>query len=176
MEEIKIKKIGLAQMEQLQIVSRQTFLETFTEGNTEENLQLYLEEGFTANKLTSELADPGSEFYFAMSGNKVAGYLKINAGQAQTEIRDRDALEIERIYILKAFQGQKVGQILFDTAINIAKQAGAGYVWLGVWEANLRAINFYKKNGFVQFDKHVFKLGTDEQTDIMMKKTLVDDV
>ena len=28
---------------------------------------------------------------------------------------------------------------------------------------------FFFKNGFVEFDKHIFKLGNDEQTDIMMK-------
>jgi len=45
-------------------------------------------------------------------------------------------------------------------------------VWLGVWEENPRAIKFYKKNGFVEFDKHTFVLGEDEQTDILMKKIL----
>jgi ribosomal protein S18 acetylase RimI-like enzyme len=46
------------------------------------------------------------------------------------------------------------------------------YVWLGVWEQNHRALQFYKKNGFVPFDTHIFKLGNDEQTDIMMKLEL----
>ena len=41
-----------------------------------------------------------------------------------------------------------------------------------VWEENLRAIRFYEKNGFKTFDKHVFRLGSDEQTDIMMKLEL----
>lgn len=41
-----------------------------------------------------------------------------------------------------------------------------------VGKENSRAINFYKKNGFVEFDKHIFRLGNDEQTDIMMKLRL----
>jgi len=118
------------------------------------------------------LTNPNSEFYFALFDNKVIGYLKINFGQAQTELKDKKALEIERIYVLKKFHGKKVGQILYDTAFKIAKQTGANYLWLGVWEKNPRAINFYKKNGFVEFDKHIFKLGDDEQTDIMMKLQL----
>jgi diamine N-acetyltransferase len=172
MNEIVIKKIGVTDIAQLQIIGRQTFFETFADGNTEENMQKYLAEGFTANKLISELTNPNSEFYFALSGNKVIGYLKINFGQAQTELKDLQALEIERIYVLKAFHGKKVGQILYDTAFDIAKQSNAEYLWLGVWEENPRAINFYKKNGFVAFDKHSFKLGTDVQTDIMMKLQL----
>ncbi len=172
MDEIEIKKIGATDIEQLQIIGRQTFFETFADGNTEENMQKYLEEGFTVDKLTLELTNPNSEFYFALFDNKVIGYLKINFGQAQTELKDKKALEIERIYVLKEFHGKKVGQILYDTAFNIAKQTGADYLWLGVWEENPRAINFYKKNGFVEFDKHIFKLGDDEQTDIMMKLQL----
>lgn len=53
--------------------------------------------------------------------------------------------------------------------MKISKQRGVDYVWLGVWEENPRAIRFYKKNGFVEFDRHIFKLGNDEQTDIMVK-------
>ena len=172
MDEIEIKKIGVTDIEQLQIIGRQTFFETFADENTEENMQKYLEEGFTVDKLSSELTNPNSEFYFALFDNKVIGYLKINFGQAQTELKDQKALEIERIYVLKEFHGKKVGQILYDKAFDIAKQTSADYLWLGVWEENPRAINFYKKNGFVEFDKHIFKLGTDEQTDIMMKLQL----
>ncbi|ULQ53398.1 GNAT family N-acetyltransferase [Flavihumibacter fluvii] len=169
---IEIKKVGLTDIRQLQEISRQTFIETFAGGNTEENMQKYLEECFTMDKLTSELTNPDSEFYFALSGNKVIGYVKINFGQAQTELKDQKALEIERIYVLKEFYGKKVGQVLYDTAVEIAKLKSADYLWLGVWEENPRAINFYKKNGFVEFDKHIFKLGNDEQTDIMMKLQL----
>ncbi len=85
------------------------------------------------------------------------------------EIKDKNYLEIERIYVLKEYHGKKVGQLLYENAIKIAKSKNAEYVWLGVWEKNPRAIRFYEKNGFVAFDKHIFKLGNDKQTDIMMK-------
>jgi ribosomal protein S18 acetylase RimI-like enzyme len=172
MNEIEIKKIGLTHLGQLQIIGRQTFLETFADSNTGENMQKYLEKEFTVAKLTSELTNPGSEFYFALFDKKVIGYLKINFGQAQTELKDHTALEIERIYVLKDFHGKKVGQFLYDAAVDRAKKTNADYIWLGVWEANTKAINFYTKNGFVGFDKHIFKLGDVEQTDIMMKLQL----
>ena len=102
----------------------------------------------------------------------MVGYLKINFGQSQTELKDDKAFEIERIYVLKEYHGKNVGQLLYEKAIEIAKQKNKDYLWLGVWEENPRAINFYKKNGLVEFDKHIFKLGNDEQTDIMMKLQL----
>ena len=175
MENISIEKITLNEIDQLQKICRQTFFETFSTSNTEENMQKYLEEGFSVDKLSNELNDENAEFYFAKLENNIIGYLKLNSGTAQTELKDEKALEIERIYVLKEFHGKKVGQILYDKAIEIARQKNADYVWLGVWEENPRAISFYKKNGFVEFDKHIFKLGEDEQTDIMMKLKLKND-
>jgi diamine N-acetyltransferase len=172
MKNIDIKKITIDDIDQLQKVGRQTFYETFSAGNTEENMKKYLEEAFSTDKITAELNEQNSEFYFATLSNEVIGFLKLNFGQSQTELKDDKALEIERIYVLKEFHGKKVGQILYDKAIEIAKQKHADFVWLGVWEENSRAIKFYKKNGFVEFDKHIFKLGQDEQTDIMMKLKL----
>ncbi len=172
MENIEIKRVTLNDIDQLQRIGRQTFSETFSAGNTEENMAKYLEEGFSFEKLSVELNNPNSEFYFAILDNNVIGYLKLNFGQSQTELQDDKALEIERIYVLREFHGKKVGQLLYEKAMQIAKKKNADYVWLGVWEENPRAINFYKKNGFVEFNKHIFKLGNDEQTDIMMKLQL----
>ena len=175
MENIEIKKATLTEIYQLQQIGRQTFYETFASGNTEENMKRYLDEGFSVDKLTTELSDKNAEFYFATYDKKVIGYLKLNFGQSQTELKDDKALEIERIYVLKEFHGKAVGQALYEKAIQIASQTKSDYVWLGVWEKNQRAINFYKKNGFVEFDKHIFKLGEDKQTDIMMKLKLTAD-
>jgi ribosomal protein S18 acetylase RimI-like enzyme len=174
MTNIEIIKVTINDIDQLQNISKQTFSETFSEGNTEENMAKYLDEGFSIEKLTKELNDKNAEFYFATIDEKVIGYLKLNFGQSQTELQDEKGLEIERIYISKAFYGKQVGQLLYDKALEIAKNKNADFVWLGVWEENPRAINFYKKNGFVAFEKHIFKLGNDEQTDIMMKLKLKD--
>jgi ribosomal protein S18 acetylase RimI-like enzyme len=132
----------------------------------------YLEEAYSHEKLSTELNDPNSIFYFAMIGQDVIGYLKLNMGASQTEVKDNDALEIERIYVLKSFQGKRVGQMLFEKAIKIAKEHHIAYVWLGVWEENKKAIQFYTKNGFVEFDQHVFVLGDEAQIDIMIKLQL----
>lgn len=110
----------------------------------------YLEEEFSIEKLTAEFKNSNTEFYFATLDDNIIGYLKVNFGQSQTALKDDKALEIERIYVLKDFHGKNVGHLKIQ-----------------------RAINFYKKNGFEEFDKHIFKLGNDQQTDIMMKLKLM---
>ncbi|HLO43365.1 MAG TPA: GNAT family N-acetyltransferase [Leadbetterella sp.] len=172
MDSIKIEQIGPNDLQKLQHIGKQTFFETFSSSNTEENMKNYLEEGFSVAKLSNELADPNSQFYIAIHGENVIGYLKLNYGASQTELKNEAALEIERIYVLKDFHGKNVGQLLYNKAMEVAKLKKVDYVWLGVWEENPRAISFYKKNGFVEFDRHIFKLGDDEQTDIMMKLRL----
>ncbi|MBD0724150.1 GNAT family N-acetyltransferase [Flavobacterium sp. L1I52] len=172
MNSIEIIKITISDITELQRIGRQTFKETFADSNSEENMKSYLEEDFSLEKLIKEVNNEYSEFYFAKIDNEVIGYLKVNFGESQTELKDNKALEIERIYVLKEFHGKNVGQLLYNKAIEVAEQKGSEYVWLGVWEQNPRAIRFYEKNGFVAFDKHIFKLGNDEQTDIMMKLKL----
>ncbi|MEM1338661.1 MAG: GNAT family N-acetyltransferase [Bacteroidota bacterium] len=169
---MEIRKATIQDITKLKEIGKQTFYETFSSDNSEENMTKYLAQEFSNEKLRSELNDPNAEFYFAELDGKIIGYLKVNRGPSQTEIKNENALEIERIYVLKEFHGKKVGQMLYDKAIALAKIHDVAYVWLGVWERNPRAIRFYEKNGFVPFDKHIFTLGEDKQIDLMMKLKL----
>jgi ribosomal protein S18 acetylase RimI-like enzyme len=173
MEHIEIKKAGADDVHKLQEIGIATFYETFSPFNTEENMKEYLRDSFADEKLKKELRDDNSGFYFAYDGNTLIGYLKVNWGSSQTEIKDKNALEIERIYVLNEYQGRRVGQHLYEKAIEIAGERGVDYVWLGVWERNHKALRFYMKNGFREFDRHVFRLGKESQTDLMMKLELV---
>lgn len=169
---VKIEKVHVSELKHLFNISRQTFYDTFHAQNTESDIKKFLNDSFSDAQLTKEFNTPNSQFYFAKINNDIVGYLKLNFGEAQTELQDNQSLEIERIYVLHAFQGKKVGQAFFEKTLKIAKEKNLKYIWLGVWEKNLKAIQFYTKNGFIIFDKHVFVLGNDIQTDIMMKLLL----
>ena len=159
-------------VEDLQIISKQTFFETFANENSESDMRNYLDENLSLDTLKKELFNTKSEFYVLSFNEKIIGYLKLNFGEAQTELKNNSSLEIERIYVLKEFHGQNIGQLLYNKALEITTKHSIKEIWLGVWEKNKRAISFYKKNGFIEFDTHIFKLGNDEQIDIMMKLTL----
>lgn len=174
MKNIQIEKATLEDTARLQEISRKTFKEAFAAVNTEQNMARYLEENLSFAKLSLELEDDNSAFYFASFDNKTIGYIKLNFGASQSDLRDPFATEIERIYILKAYQGKNIGQLLFEKALEIARKNCHQYIWLGVWEENKAAIRFYERNGFVAFDTHFFMLGNDEQTDILMKLQLTD--
>jgi diamine N-acetyltransferase len=172
MDQMIIKQAGIDDVMLLQDIAQVTFGETFAQNNTAANLRQYIEEKFNVDRLKTELGDPDSYFFLALDFSSPVGYIKLNTGTAQTEPQPATFMEIERIYVLNAYQGKKIGQLLFSKAVEFATRQGRDYLWLGVWEKNLKAIQFYEKNGFVPFDQHIFKLGNDEQTDVMMKKQI----
>lgn len=169
MSTIIIRKATISDLEIIQKISTQTFKETFSEVNTAENMANYVRENFNPEQIASEINNPNSAFYLASLENEIIGYMKLNFGDAQTEKQKENNLEIHRIYVLQAFHGKKIGQQLLDEALKIGKKTRINFIWLGVWEENQRALQFYSKNGFVEFDKHIFTLGEDVQTDLLMR-------
>lgn len=170
---INIKKCTLKDLHQLQEISYETFNETFKDQNSAENMIAYLERAFNLNQLEKELSNISSEFFFVYFENEVAGYLKINSNDAQSEEMGEEALEIERIYIKTKFQKHGLGKYLLTKALEIAMERHKKEIWLGVWEKNENAIAFYKKMGFVQTGVHSFTMGDEEQMDFIMTKTLL---
>lgn len=151
---------------------KQAFRDTFGAVNTAENMKLYLESNFTKEKLLQELADPASVFLLLYDGATLAGYVKLRTGHEPDVLKGQRALEVERLYAGQPYIGKRVGLALMQAAIRHGKNHGHEVLWLGVWEHNTRAIQFYEKNGFETFGSHIFMLGTDAQTDLYMKKIL----
>lgn len=170
--EITYKKCGINHLYLLTDISTSTFKDTFGPDNTEEDMADYLEKSFRPDQVKRELLNPDISFYFAYSEKTLIGYFKINFGPAQTDLNDDNSLELERIYILKEFQGKGYGPHLLDKTVALAKENKLKYIWLGVWDKNERAIHVYGKRGFTVFAKHNFMLGKDEQTDILMRLEL----
>ena len=171
-KKILLRKIATHETKLVQEIGVRTFVESFAKDNSAANMTAYLDDAFNLEALQIELDHPGSQFYAAEYEDRIIGYLKVNTGQAQTEKKLKNALEIERIYVLSEFQGRGVGQLLYRQALQIAKQEQCQWIWLGVWEHNTSAIGFYKKNGFQTFGTHQFTLGTEQQLDLLMKSPL----
>ena len=167
-----IRKVEIADVEVLAKIAKQTFRETFAYDNTEEQLQEYFEEAYNLRVLSTELEDPESETYFIMHEEEVAGFLKVNWGNAQTERELENAFEIQRLYVLQTYQGFGLGKQLFEFALEHAEKNGFSWAWLGVWEHNTKAQAFYNRYGFEKFSQHRFMVGQKVDTDWLLKKKL----
>jgi ribosomal protein S18 acetylase RimI-like enzyme len=171
-ETVTIRSCSLHDAEAILSLGIRTFRDTFDEMNTPENMMLYINSTFTIRKIREELKEPGSVFFLAEQDKEAVGYARVRSSKKPKELESYSCLEIERLYADKKFIGKRVGHILMNSCLHHAKQHGYDHVWLGVWESNARAIAFYEKFGFEKFGEHVFMLGHDAQTDLLMKKYL----
>lgn len=153
-------------------LSQQTFVETFASMNSKENMDKFQDESFSKELLIKEVGAAGNIFLLAYENEEAVGYVRMRENNNPPELAGINAMEIARLYAVKNAIGKGVGKVLMQECISIAKQKDKALVWLGVWEHNKRAINFYIKWGFEKFATHIFKLGNDNQTDWLMKKSL----
>ena len=172
MEAVTLEPCTLSDLKLLQKVSLETFREAFADQNDPVDFESYLQQAFNMDRLKREAENPLIRFFFLYNGEKLAGYIKINSGSAQTELQDPHALEIERIYVRKLFQGMGLGSQLLKSIKSLGRAEGKTYIWLGVWEENREAVRFYKRHGFVTFGKHPYYIGSDRQMDWMMRLDL----
>ena len=151
-------------------ISHQTFYDTFAEDNTKEDMEKFLNEQFTKGRLMMEVGAPENSFLLAYADDQIAGYLKLRDAKVPVELKNIPSLEIARLYVLKDFLGKGIGAALMQASIDAAKAKEKSVVWLGVWEKNTRAIEFYRRWGFQKFGEWDFLLGDDLQRDWLMKR------
>lgn len=174
MSEIKIRRAEIEDAEMLAELSYKTFWDAFHEHpeNAPEDMAAYMEKAFSVETLRAELNDENVIFLIAELENELAGYAKITLGAIEEEIVAEKPIELNRLYSHQKFLGKGVGQKLMDECFRVAKENNCDAMWLGVWEFNPRAQAFYKKYGFTEVGKHIFQLGSDAQTDLLMQKNL----
>lgn len=172
MTDYTIKNVTTDDVKELQAISRETFKKTFDAYTAPDDMARFLKEDYETNKLINEINNPDSRFFFLMVKDEVAGYLKVNVGDAQTEDLKPNALEVERIYLREKFQHQGLGLVLIKLAEKLAREENKDYMWLGVYEKNIVAQKFYAKDGFERVSEHVFQVGDDAQTDYLLAKKL----
>lgn len=169
MTKILIRQADLRDAELIADLSRQTFYETFAYANTKENMELFLQEQFSRKILMNEVRSGNGIFFLANDGNSEMGYVYLREGQRHPEFQQSSSIEIARIYAVQAAIGKGVGAALIKKSIATATELKREIIWLGVWEHNKRAIDFYTKWGFEKFGEHEFLLGKDVQRDWLMK-------
>jgi diamine N-acetyltransferase len=169
---IRFRPCESADLDTLRTIAYRTYDEAFRHMNTPADMDAYMESAFTRAKLDEELRNPLSTFLFLYSDGTLAGYMKLNEGEAQSDLRDPRGLEIERIYVLRDFQGLGLGRAMVEKALEMAVKKKKTFLWLGVWQKNENAIAFYQRMGFRKAGTHHFMMGADRQTDWIMRREL----
>jgi ribosomal protein S18 acetylase RimI-like enzyme len=152
-------------------ISRETFYETFAAFNTASDMQKFMDEQFSVADLMAQVADPAHHYFLVYDDNQAVGYTFL-IDRTHPSLKSSLSLEIARIYIRQSAIGKGIGKALMNRAISFAQSQQKNAVWLGVWEHNQRAIDFYLSLGFSKFGEHDFLLGDDVQRDWLMVKQI----
>lgn len=147
-------------------LSRETFYNAFAPVNTKADMDKFMNEVFTREKLMAELDLADNIFLLACLENTAAGYVRLRDKHLpEASLPSNNVIEIARIYTATNIIGKGIGSALINKCIAIAKEKKRDYIWLGVWESNHKAIKFYERFGFKRIGEHNFLLGNDLQTD-----------
>jgi diamine N-acetyltransferase len=169
MVQIRLAEAGEAEL--IAEISRETFYDTFAVHNTVADMDKFMAEQFSTAQLVEEFAIPGYTFFLALVDDQPAGYIFLK-NKSHPSLGSASALEISRLYVRQSFIGKGIGKLLMQKAIAFAEQEQKEWIWLGVWEHNQTAIDFYTAFGYEKFSEHEFILGDDVQLDWLMKKSL----
>lgn len=174
MPTVSIRRVDLQDAEVLTQLAYTTFWDAFNDHpqNAPDDLAAYMSSAFSEDQIASELAEPQNVFLIAEIEGQPAGYAKLTIGAIEQGITAERPIELNRLYSHQQFLGKGVGQALMDACFSTARELGCDVMWLGVWEHNPRAQRFYEKNGFRFIGSHVFQLGSDPQTDLLMQREL----
>ena len=145
-----------------------TFAETFADDTSAADMRAHVSHTYGVVQQTAELTSPAVLTLLAEADGRLVGYAQVRRGPAPPCVQPADAIELHRFYVDTPAHGTGVAQRLMAAVYEAAWAKGAGHLWLGVWERNMRAIRFYTKCGFVDVGSHDFVLGTDRQTDRVM--------
>ncbi len=167
-----IKKAKPEDADILAKLGKRTFTEAYAGKIPKQALKKYVLGNFSHKAIALELALKNSSFSIAYKEKTPAGYSKINISRNVHGEKDSRCSELERVYVLKEFQGQGIGNALLKKFEHAAKKRGNTFVWLGTWEKNKRSISFYKRHGYTKFSSHTFAIGTIKQRDFLLKKSL----
>jgi ribosomal protein S18 acetylase RimI-like enzyme len=140
--------------------------------NAPHDLDEYMRRAFTVDQMAKELADSMAIITIAEIDGEMAGYSKVNIDAIEPGITAERPIELARLYSHQRYLGQGVGQALMTRCFEDAHSLDRDVMWLGVWEFNPRAQAFYRKHGFREVGRHVFQLGADPQTDLLMQREL----
>lgn len=164
---IIIRRCTAADAPALSGLACRTFSDTFTGTCTDADMQDFLSAFYNEAQMRAELGNPDDHIYFAMLDDVPVGYIRFGNNEVPFDHNnDLPALELNRLYVDKAYKGKGIAQLLMDFYEQYAATNGYRLLWLGVWEHNERAQAFYRKYGFsFSGHRHPFPIGSTPQTD-----------
>ena len=111
LEQPRIRIATSADVEQLATLAERTFRDTFADDNSTDDMDAYVRDSFSLDRVRDELADDANTFLLAFVEGKEqpGGYAKLRTGMADPSVSGRDPIELQRLYVDRSAIGRRVG-------------------------------------------------------------------
>lgn len=172
MIDLVIRRALAEDMPHVKDVAIASYEHTFAAFNTRENMDAFYTENYTLEKFNNEYNEPNSVIYLACNGKEIVGFVRLRINHEVDQYLGNNTIELQRLYIHPLHQGIRAGAKLMEASLAYSNKGKFEWIWLGVWEKNFKAQQFYEKFGFTKFGEHVFQMGDDPQIDWLLKLKL----
>jgi ribosomal protein S18 acetylase RimI-like enzyme len=170
---IEVRPARQEELGMLRKVAIDTFIASFAEFNTAENMEAFLMEAYRPDTLEKEWREEGSICYLAWEENDLLGFVRLRRNDEVEDQLGKNTIELQRLYVHPVHQGKKIGSLMMKQAVDYSGRQGYDWIWLGVWERNFKAQEFYVKWGFEKFSEHIFQMGDDPQVDWLLRRKVI---
>ena len=149
---MELKKAALTDLVDLKKVCSDAYALNFHNHWNEGGLEWYLQREFSSERLTVDLNDKNTVYYFIKHELKSVGFLKIKYNSG-SDFQNNISAELEKIYVLPKHKGKGIGKTALKEIIKRCTADGIKNLFLAVIDTNLAAITFYEKLGFEYHSK-----------------------
>ena len=166
-----IRRAGLDDAPALATLGARTFIESFGQLYSAEDLQAFLDESHTAAAYERLLADPRYALWLAEADGRAIGYAMAGpCGLPHAEVAPGDG-ELKRLYLLASAQGGGIGAGLFGQALEWLERDGPRTLWISVWSENFGAQRFYARYGFEHVGEYEFIVGQQRDREFIFRRS-----
>ena len=172
-DEVKIIQADVTNAAIVATIGKKSFRNAFENlFNSREELTEYLEFTYDPVKLTKSIRKENNMYLLAFLDGQAVGFAKLKKHSLNDLIASPAQMELQKIYVLKEYQGKGVGTALMKEVKSIASDRNPDYLWLDTYISNEKAIHFYEKNGFKKIGNYFFTIGSQTFEYHVMKLTV----
>jgi diamine N-acetyltransferase len=172
MSQLKIRKATLADLQVICVLAITTHYEAYFQLDPSDELADYCLRFFNLEMVRKELENPKLTYLIAEFEGNAVGFAELREGKKIECMEGKNAIEIQRIYVIEPMKGKGIGKALIEKCCEIGREKGYKTIWLGVWDKNVEAQKFYQKIGMENVGLTDFSDGKNEFLNFVFAKEI----
>jgi len=154
-------------------LSKKTFSDKFAHLYDQEDLAFFLEDSHGEANYRRWLADPENLIRVAEDGaGDLKAYLFCSPLSLPADNPLPGAVELKRVYVDRALQGQGTGSRFIAEALDWARARGAPEIYLSVFSENYEAQRLYHRLGWEKVGEFIFPVGRHRDREFLLRLPL----